>query len=349
MLHRIFLPQLGQTMEEGTIEKWHKKEGDAVKTGEVLYDLATDKATLEVESFADGTVRKILIGEGDRAGQHAGRHPWRAGWRSAGGDAQGGSPQDSSSAGRQGGRGRCGCSGCRGSGQRRAGGARLASPRARKVAKELKVPVAVLRGSGPGGRIIERDVAAYVQKLADAPHTSTARALAFEKGVDLLAVAKAAGGRRVQAEDVEAALKSGTGRPAAPVAGQRLALTAMPRTIAARMTQSKQSVPHFYLFGDLMMGAAMDYVKQLTASSGAKITLTPLLVKAVGLALKKIPRMNARFDRDAIVLNAHCNVGVAVAVEDGLFVPVIRDADQKRLERTSAELRSRVTPRARAS
>ena len=340
MLQRIFLPQLGQTMEEGTIEKWHKKEGDPVKKGEVLYDLATDKATLEVESFADGTMRKILVGEGqtvpvntlvavigapDEEVPEAMLKEATAAARAPAGPAQ-----------RQG----AATAAVAGADATPAGapaGRTLASPRARKIAEELKVPLDVLRGTGPGGRIVERDVAAYVEKLHEVPHTPTARAFAFQKGVDLLAVAAAVGGRRVSKEDVEAALASGG---AASVAGQRLPLTAMRRTIAARMTQSKQTVPHFYLFGDVMMGAAMGYLRRLSAGSGTKITLTPLLVKAVGLALKKNPRMNARFDRDAIVLNSQCNVGVAVAVEDGLFVPVIRRADDKGLTQIAAELRS---------
>jgi pyruvate dehydrogenase E2 component (dihydrolipoamide acetyltransferase) len=332
MLQRIILPQLGQTMEEGTIEKWHKKEGDIVKKGEVLYDLGTDKATLEVESFAEGTLRKVLVAEGQTVpvnrliaiigppdeeipdsmlkeapalapvGEEVVQHEAPA------------QAVSEAPAGRT-----------------------FVSPRARKLAEEQKVPLKALRGSGPGGRVVERDVEEYLAKLDAIPHTATARAYAFEKGVSLVDVAGRAGGRRVVAGDVEAAAEAALEQTA--FAGERLPLSHMRRTIAARMTQSKQSVPHFYLVGDVMMGAAIAYA-QHQSTSGAKVTLTHLLVKAVALALRKAPRMNARFDGDAIVLNAHCNVGVAVAVEDGLFVPVVRNADEKSLGEIGSELRS---------
>jgi len=119
-----------------------------------------------------------------------------------------------------------------------------------------------------------------------------------------------------------------------------MTLSPMRRTIAVRMTQSKQTVPHFYLMGDVMMGAAMAYAARASESLGAKVTLTTLLVKAVGLALHQNPRMNARFDGDGIVLNAQCNVGVAVAVEGGLFVPVLKEANAKGLAAISTELRA---------
>jgi pyruvate dehydrogenase E2 component (dihydrolipoamide acetyltransferase) len=113
----------------------------------------------------------------------------------------------------------------------------------------------------------------------------------------------------------------------------------MRRTIAQRMTASKQAAPHFYLVGEVMMRPALDLIRARAAQSG-KVTVTGLLVKAVGLALREHPRVNARFDGDAVVLNPDCNVGVAVAVEDGLFVPVIRHADRKGLDEVSAELAS---------
>ncbi len=342
MLQRIILPQLGQTMEEGTIEKWHKKEGDPVKKGEILYDLGTDKATLEVESFAEGTLRKVLAADGDTVPvntliaiigapgeeipesmlqEGAAPAPKAAAAEEQAPEAAVAAPEPEVAAAPGAPAGRT-----------------FASPRARKVADERKVPVRALRGSGPGGRIVERDVEAYLEKLSAVPHTPTAREVAFEKGVSLLDVARRVGGRRIEKADVEAAAEAGVGQVAA--AGERLALSHMRRTIAARMTQSKQTVPHFYLVGDVLMGAAMAYVKELSAASGTKVTLTPLLVKAVGVALRQNPRMNARFAGDAIVLNADCNVGVAVAVDDGLFVPVVRQADAKGLTEISSELRS---------
>ncbi|MCK4284163.1 MAG: 2-oxo acid dehydrogenase subunit E2, partial [Candidatus Brocadiae bacterium] len=218
-----------------------------------------------------------------------------------------------------------------------------ASPRARRIARERKVPLAALRGSGPGGRIIERDVRAYLAELEGIAYTPAAASYAYAEGVSLLDVARSAGGRRVRKEDVQRAVESGLrgARVAAGApAGQRVALSPMRRTIAARMAAAKQAVPHFYLVGEIGMRAATEFLQDFRALTEERVTVTGLLVKAVGLVLKQHPRMNARFDGDAVVLNAARNVGVAVAVEDGLFVPVIKDADAKGLVEISSELRS---------
>ncbi len=205
------------------------------------------------------------------------------------------------------------------------------------------MPLAALRGTGPGGRIIECDVLGYLAAVEEVRSTPAARALAYQHGVNLLEVAAEAGGRRLRKDDVVRAVEAGLGRaasvPAAEPAGERLALSAMRRTIAQRMTAAKQTVPHFYLVGDVMMRAAMEFLREVSTPQ-QKVTVTGLLVKAVATALKEHPRVNARFDGDAVVLNDRCNVGVAVAVEDGLFVPVVRDADARGLAEISAELGS---------
>ena len=346
MLQEVLLPRLGQTMEEGTIEAWHKSEGDTVKRGEVLYDLTTDKATLEVESFAEGVVKKILVQAGQTApvnelvaivGAEEDDLPedleaYRAQVTSVAPaeepavtqaapaaapapTAPAAAPPTAPPA-----RGRV-----------------FASPRARKLAKENRIPIAVLRGSGPKGRIIERDVLEHLERLAEIKFTPTARAAAFEAGIDLLTVPPSEPGARVTKEDVRTAVSA---QAAAPQPGQRLALTAMRHTIAQRMTAAKQAVPHFYLVGDVLMRNAMQRRGELNASGRLHITVTDLLVRAAALALRAHPRFNARFTGDAIELNARANVGVAVSVEDGLFVPVINDADAKDLGEISAELKS---------
>ncbi len=336
MLHRVLLPRLGQTMEEGTIEKWHKREGDPVEKGEVLYELTTDKATLEVEAFVAGTLRKILAAEGETVSVNeviaiigdpdeelpddleAVKAPARAEPEAA---AEVTPPDAAAEPVAE-----------------PAAGRLFASPRARKVAREQKVPLEVLSGSGPGGRIVERDVDAYLAALDEVSYTPAALAYAFQRGVDLPAVARGVEGR-VRRMDVEKALAEGVGRPTAR-AGRRVELTPMRQTIAERMTRSKQAVPHFYLTGQVDMGPAMDLLAGLKEQSPVKLTVTTLLVRAVGLALREHPRVNARFDGDGVVLNEECNVGVAVAVEEGLFVPVVRQADRKALEAIAPELRS---------
>ncbi len=347
MLHRVLLPQLGQTMEEGTIEKWHKQEGERVRKGEVLYELTTDKATLEVEAFAEGVLKRIVVAEGQTVpvndliaiiGDEEDELPGDLGAPGAeapavsdvgagprvpavGAPVRAGQPAAAMA-------------------EAPAPGRAFASPRARKIAAEKHVPLGAVAGSGPGGRIVERDVRAYLTDLEGIRFTPTAARLAQETDVDLRRVAETVKDRRVRKEDVLAAAEVGLGGRQRQAAGRRVPFTPMRRTIAERMAASKQTVPHFYLVGQVNMGAAMRLREDLAAAGREKPTVTALLVKAVALALKEHPRINARFDGDAIVLNEAPNVGVAVAVEDGLFVPVIRNADGKDLAEISAELKS---------
>ena len=346
MLREVLLPQLGQTMEEGTVERWHKNEGDHVKKGEVLYEITTDKATLEVESFAEGVLKVILVQAGQTVpvnelvaiiGAEDDELPedlesYRAAV-SPGAVAGGESPAAA--------------------GPSVAAPVAIpavapaaapavperafASPRARKLAREQTVPVEVLSGTGPNGRIVERDVTGYLEGLSALRFTPAARKLAFDLRVDLRQVAPSGTSGRIAKEDVEAAAAA---RAAAPRPGQAMEMTAMRRTIASRMTQSKQTIPHFYLIGDINMRRAMAYRKELNAAGDVHITVTDLLVRAAALALKQCPRMNATFAGDRIVLNARVNVGVAVSVADGLFVPVVKDADAKALAQVSAELKA---------
>jgi len=343
MLHRVVLPQLGQTMEEGVIEKWRKQEGEAVRKGEVLFELTTDKATLEVEAFADGIVKKLLVPEGatvpvnqivavlgdeedelpaDLADLAAAVSKPEAAAMGQGPEVQAGAAAAPARPTR--------------AAAAPAPGRVFSSPRARKVARENKVPVEALAGSGPRGRVIERDVERYIAELREVRYTPAALALAFETGVRLPDVARAAPGRRVSVEDVRGAAQAAR---AVPLPSEVVPLSPMRRTIAERMAASKRSAPHFYLTGDVMMRRAMDNLAARRAA-GTKLTVTVLLIKAAGLALREHPRVNARFQGDSVALNAACNVGVAVGVEDGLFVPVVRDADRKDLAELAQELRS---------
>ena len=343
MLHEVLLPQLGQTMEEGKIEKWHKAEGDTVKKGEVLFELTTDKATLEVESFAEGVLKKIVVPEGETVPVNdliaviggaedelpadlaalrkrtvrpaVSSQPAQAGTGAAAGAPPAAQPVPRPERGRV-----------------------FASPRARKLSAEMKIPIACVQGTGPNGRIVEKDVRAYAEKLEEVRFTPAARELAFSEGVDLLALKPSSPGERITKQDVLAAAQAApAARPAA--AGQRIPLTPMRTTIATRMTASKQTVPHFYLVGDVRMAKAIAFRTELNAAAKAQVSLTGMLVKATALALKAHPRVNSRFDRDAIVQNEDINVGVAVAVEDGLFVPVVKSADSKDLARISSEIK----------
>jgi pyruvate dehydrogenase E2 component (dihydrolipoamide acetyltransferase) len=350
MLHEVLLPQLGQTMEEGTIAKWHKKEGDSVTKGEVIYELTTDKATLEVEAYAEGELKKILVKEGqtvpvnelvafigepeDELPDDIEEYRKQAGLETARVEKSSrpepqarttDSPpprakttQPDSAPGAPVGRA-------------------FSSPRAKKLAEENSIPVKAISGTGPGGRIIERDVQRVVDDLKEIKYTPAAKQVAFEKGIDLRKVTPSDGQVRIRKEDVIAfAEKAESG----PRPGSRIELSPMRQTIAERLTYSKQNVPHFYLVGDVKMQAAMAYREELNQAEDRHITITDLLVKAAGIALKEKPRMNAFLDDDAIFIRQEANVGVAVAVEDGLFVPVIRNADSKTMPQISSELKS---------
>ncbi|MBS3764027.1 MAG: 2-oxo acid dehydrogenase subunit E2 [Planctomycetes bacterium] len=344
MLQEVLLPQLGQTMEEGTIEKWHKKEGDKVKKGEVLFELTTDKATLEVESFADGLLKKILVEEGKTVpvnelvaiiGEEDDELPedlsaLREKTKESVEVAE--STEDQATAQQE--------TVSSGISPGSDAAARVfISPRARKLAEENEIPVNILSGSGPQGRIIERDIETYLDELSQINYTPTAREVAIRQGVDLRGLEPAEGATRITREDVQRAAEEGAAT--GTVSGSnRVELPAMRQTIAQRMAESKQSVPHFYLVGQINMRAAAEYRQELNMSADVHITFTDLLVKAAGLAMKDHPRVNARFDGDSILLNSKANVGVAVAVEDGLFVPVIHNADRRNLKEISSDLKS---------
>jgi pyruvate dehydrogenase E2 component (dihydrolipoamide acetyltransferase) len=329
MLHRVFLPQLGQTMEEGRIEKWRKAEGDTVEKGEILYELTTDKATLEVEAFADGTLLRILVGEGvtvpvnrliavigdpgdevpdDLCTQPAGAEaPVRVAGRTPMQPPQGAEAPQPQQA--------------------------CASPRARQVAREALVPLRVIQGSGPGGRVVERDVRAYMDRTSSTRATPAARREAYEAGVDLSALCGPAGGGRITRAEVSAASPAEAATPE-----RRLPLSPMRRTIAQRMAEAKRTIPHFYLGAEVRLGSALDHLQALCERTQQKVTVTALFVKAIGLALRAHPRVNVRFEGEWLCPLDECDVGVAVSVDDGLFVPVVRSADSKGLAAIASEL-----------
>jgi len=341
MLEKIVLPKLGQTMEEGTIETWHKSEGDTVEKGEVLFDLTTDKATLEVESFVEGELKKILVSEGETVPvnelvavvgdeddtvpddvaalqKQLGEDTTQA----AGGAEEEETPAASSTAGET----------TDASATATSGGATererlFASPRAEKIAEEQEVPLQAIEGSGPNGRIIERDVRNYIERLEELSYTPTAKKEAYNRGVSLVDAAVGVEDRVTK----DAVLDMAEGGE------EILPMSAMRETIANRMTRSKQEVPHYYLVGRVRMKSATSLREKLNEGSN-DISMTSLLVRAAGLALQKEPRVNVRYEDDTVKRNAAANVGVAVAVEDGLFVPVVKNVPSKSLKQVSEEL-----------
>jgi len=353
MIQHILMPKLGQTMEEATVERWHKKEGDRVQKGDVVLEITTDKATLEVESFVSGVMRKILAPEGvtlpvntpialvgepddplpDNLAELEAAARGEAAPVGAAAKAEAAEPS--------------GAEAVPTAAQAPPApppGRILISPRARKRAREAKVPLQVLRGSGPNGRIVEKDVLDYLARRDKIKATPTAIALAYERGVDITSISGTGTGGRVTKEDV---LAAPVAAPAAAPAERRIELTAMRRIVAERMAQSKREAPHFYLMMEIDMTQAVALRSRLNAEGRVRIAFHDLLIRACAIALREHPQMNVAWAGDAIRQRGEVNIGLAVALEDGLIVPVVRNADRLSLQEIARES-ARLVERARS-
>ena len=309
----IEMPKLSDTMTEGTLVKWVKKEGDKVASGDVLAEVETDKATMEMTAFDEGILGKIyvqagakaplgaalavIVDEGEAIPDAPAAAP-KAGaateGKSGGGAAAGSGGAKTTAASRAAGRGSS-------SSASAAANARVkASPLARKIAGERGVDLRNLEGSGPGGRIVRADV-------ESAPAGGSG------------------GGAAAKAVQ--------TIRPVAGPDDKRIPLTGMRTIIAERLLASKTQIPHFYLNIEVDAGPILALRAQVNAGSektgGNKYTVNDFILKAVAGAAAQVPAVNASFDGDSIVQFADVNLSVAIAVEDGLVTPVIRKADKK--------------------
>ena len=339
MIQKVTLPKLGETVEFATIERWLKKEGDAVGTGDVLCEITTDKATLEVESYARGTVLRIVAPTGKdlpvgaliavvgdpgeaipddvlaEAGRMpvggAGPAPARAAPKPAAAPAAVAAPA----------------------------GRTVASPRARRVARELGVTLGSVRGTGPGGRIVEADVRAAAQAAPVVRASPVARKVAATRGVNLSAVQGTGVAGKVTKEDVLRTAAAPAKAPPAAVGapGDVVPLTAMRRIVAERMLESKRTIPCYYLSIDADVTDLVCLRNKLNARGGQKITFNDFVLKACGTALRMFPVANSRWVAGGIERRREANVGFAVALDDGLIVPVVRDVDRKPLREISAE------------
>jgi pyruvate dehydrogenase E2 component (dihydrolipoamide acetyltransferase) len=217
----------------------------------------------------------------------------------------------------------------------------LASPLARKLATDLGVDLRSVQGTGPGGRIVERDVKAVSEGGGQA---AALAAVDWHAAEEAPASATATAPRASAATPLPAQLvpeRRTEARPAVPLpAGDVVKpLSMMRRTIAARLLESKTTIPHFYLTADVDMDAAMEFREQVAQVHGARLSVNDLVLKACGLAMRRIPEANASFTEEAIIQHARVDIGMAVAIEDGLITPVIRDADKKTIGQIAAEAR----------
>jgi pyruvate dehydrogenase E2 component (dihydrolipoamide acetyltransferase) len=324
------MPKLSDTMEEGRILRWLKKEGDTIETGQALAEVETDKATVEMEAYTNGTIRKLLSGEGQFAkvgeliaiigapGEDVSALMPAAGPAAPAAEAKPAAVPSPTAAPRA----PQSAASLPATGALAATGRSLkASPLALRMAAEAGLDVGSLQGTGPQGRIIKRDIEAA---LAEAPAVAPARQAAPQRARSLSLVAAREAGP--ESQDVE--------------------LSSIRRTIAKRLVQSKGPVPHFYLTIDVAMDRVWDAYKALRDQKSS-ISINDIIVKAAALALRQHPEINASFAGDHVKVYSRVHIGMAVALEEGLITPVLRDADLKPLEEISDEARS-LAERARA-
>ena len=321
----ILMPALSPTMEEGTLAKWLVKEGDEVKSGDIIAEIETDKATMEFEAVDGGVMGKILIaagtegvkvntpiavllGDGESASDVVAAPAAKAEAPKAEAPAAtapaAAAPAPAAPA--------------------KDGNRVFASPLARRIAADKGIDLTTMTGSGPHGRIVKADVegATAAPKVA-APAAAPAAAPQ--------AAAMAAG------PSTDAVLKTYADRPFTEVK-----LDGMRKTIAARLTEAKQSVPHFYLRRDIELDALMKFRGQLNKdleARGVKLSVNDFIIKACALALQQVPAANAVWAGDRTLQFAKSDVAVAVAIEGGLFTPVLKDAETKTLSALSAEMK----------
>ncbi|MEO1689114.1 MAG: pyruvate dehydrogenase complex dihydrolipoamide acetyltransferase, partial [Pseudomonadota bacterium] len=332
MAIQILMPALSPTMEEGTLAKWLKAEGEAVSSGDVIAEIETDKATMEFEAIDEGVMGKILIAEGTEGvkvntpiavlleeGEDASAAEAASATPAANGataEVVAAEPAEAPAA-----------SAPTPKAMTAAGGARLfASPLARRIAADLGVDLASVKGSGPHGRIVKADVeaaAAAPKPAAAAPAPAAASAPP--------ASASASG------PSAEAVKKLYDG-----VAYEEVPLDGMRKTIASRLTEAKQTIPHFYLRRDIQLDALMKFRGELNAGladRGVKLSVNDFVIKACALALQQAPDCNAAWAGDRILKFGPSDVAVAVAIEGGLITPIIRNAEMKSLSAISNEMK----------
>jgi pyruvate dehydrogenase E2 component (dihydrolipoamide acetyltransferase) len=331
---KVVLAKLSPTMEEGTIVKWHKSEGDAVKVGDVLAEIETDKANMEMEALAAGVLRKVLVPQGGKApvgsligiianpsddisallaeaqtapAAPAPASPPAAAPPSAAAPAPAPAPMRAEAPAPR------AAAPVPAATTTTPAGRVKASPLARAMALERNIQLASVPGSGPGGRVVKRDVEA----LGTAPARPAATAT------------------RTTATGAPAA-----GPPAPAVTpGQEIPLSSMRKTIARRLSESKFQAPHFYVTVEIDMDAAVALREQLQRGVSTKVSFNDLVVRACALALRSFPTVNASWAGEKIVTHADVNVGIAVSLPDGLITPVVRQADRKGVLEISVEVK----------
>lgn len=353
MAVEIIMPKLGLTMETGTIVLWRKKEGEPVTEGEVLLEVETDKATVEVPASSSGILSGVKVGTDEpvpvgtviayltAAGESV---PTGNGSAVSASDEAAGGPttEETSSAPAK------ASTSADGSDRIRA------TPAARRVAREFSIDLSAVQGTGPEGRIKERDVVAFQATAPRSkPVTPLAKKAAEQVGVDLRQVeGTGPSGRVLRADVLKVASQAAPAAAVTPVKvatgfsvvspSKRVALNNIRSTTARRMVESVQTAPHFALSVEVDMSEVIRMRERLMESvvkkTGKRLTYTAILIRCVSEVLRQHPDVNASYIDGAIEQYEEVNVGVAMALENGLMVPVIRNADRKSLADITAAM-----------
>ena len=327
----ILMPALSPTMEEGKLAKWNIKVGDEVTSGQVIAEIETDKATMEVEAVDEGTVEAILVDEGAEGvkvntpiarlkgeGEAASAPP------PAKAEAPASKPEPAPAASPGPQSAAAPPSPATAAAPKSDGSRIFASPLARRIAKEKGLDLSTIKGSGPHGRIVRADVEAA--KPGAAPPAASAPA--------------ASGAPQRQA--VGGASKSLESLGIAAGSYDLVPLDGMRKTIARRLTDSFRDIPHFPLSVDLEIDnllAARVRINAALEKTGGKVSVNDILIKAAAMALQAVPEANASFTPDGIALHHHADIAVAVAIEGGLITPIVRAAETKSISQIAKEMK----------
>jgi len=336
MATEILMPALSPTMEEGTLAKWLVKEGDTVRAGDLLAEIETDKATMEFEAVDEGVIGKflvpagaegvkvntaiaLLLGEGESAADLGAAAPVAAAPTTPpaptapAATAPAAPPATAPVA--------------------HAGARVFASPLARRIAADKGLDLGQIAGTGPHGRIVKADVLGATAQ----PGPAAAPAPAIATTAAPAAAAAAPQPAMAQGASADAVMQIYKDRP-----HEEIKLDGMRKTIAARLTEAKQTIPHFYLRRDIKLDALMAFRAQLNAQlaqRGVKLSVNDFIIKAAALALQAVPAANAVWAGDRVLQLKPSDVAVAVAIEGGLFTPVLKDAETKTLSALSGEMK----------
>ena len=321
----ITMPRLSDTMEEGTVASWLKQEGDEVEEGDILAEIETDKATMEFESFYSGTLLHIGIEEGDGApvdallaiigpegtDVSAFLDQAKSGKKSSGkkkstSKEESSSKEESTSEDKN--------EETSNSSSSNDGGRIFASPLAKKMAEEKGIDLNNVEGSGENGRIVKKDIESYKPSEKSAP-----AAKKEEKSAEAPAVQ--------------------TYTPAGEESFEEVKNSQMRKTIAKRLAESKFNAPHYYLTIEVDMENAMASRKQINEMPDVKVSFNDMVIKASAMALRKHPQVNSTWSADSMKIAKHIHMGVAVAVDEGLVVPVLKFADQMQMTQIGAQVK----------